>query len=118
MLMLDLVFCGGMRADPEFLRLWYPVADGLDACLELLERHDIAWVPLLEDAEEENEPERDEEEEDEEEEWIDLDEAEPGSETTDAAPVIEQLERLTALRDRGALTDEEFEAQKVRVLSQ
>lgn len=37
----------------------------------------------------------------------------PGSEEPD---VIERLERLTKLRDAGALTPEEFEAQKQAVL--
>jgi hypothetical protein len=42
---------------------------------------------------------------------------ESGSSTGDPSAVIDQLERLTKLREQGALTDEEFDAQKRRVLN-
>jgi long-chain acyl-CoA synthetase len=41
----------------------------------------------------------------------------PYVEPTDAAGLIDELERLTKLRDSGALTDEQFEAVKARLLS-
>jgi Short C-terminal domain len=48
----------------------------------------------------------------------DTDEADAPPPVIDAPPpVIDQLERLANLRDRGALTDEEFEEQKRRLLS-
>lgn len=40
----------------------------------------------------------------------------PGQSTHYSAQVVEELERLQALRERGALTEEEFQAQKKRVL--
>jgi hypothetical protein len=43
--------------------------------------------------------------------------SEGGGSTADPSAVIEQLERLTKLRERGALTEEEFDAQKRRVLN-
>jgi hypothetical protein len=49
-------------------------------------------------------------------------EARPGSEARRAAPVtpestqLEQLERLGSLRDRGILTDAEFQHQKAQIL--
>ena len=45
----------------------------------------------------------------------------PGSEgapASDPGDTVEQLERLAALRDRGVLTDAEFEQQKAQILSQ
>ena len=43
--------------------------------------------------------------------------AEPPSPAAPAADPIQQLKDLAALRDQGVLTDEEFEAQKARILS-
>lgn len=40
----------------------------------------------------------------------------PPSEVDDGADMIAQLEKLGALRDKGILTDEEFAAQKARLL--
>ena len=43
--------------------------------------------------------------------------AHPAGATTGPLTVAEQLEKLAQLRDSGALTDEEFEAQKARLLA-
>jgi hypothetical protein len=40
----------------------------------------------------------------------------PPAEVDDGADMIAQLEKLGALRDKGILTDEEFAAQKARLL--
>ena len=44
--------------------------------------------------------------------------APPPPATGGGDPIIEQLKQLGGLRDQGILTDEEFEAQKARVLAQ
>ena len=41
-----------------------------------------------------------------------------GAPAPPAESTVDQLEKLAALRDRGVLTDAEFEAQKARILSQ
>ncbi len=42
--------------------------------------------------------------------------AEARKSTADASDPVDRLERLAALRDRGVLSDAEFEAQKARIL--
>jgi hypothetical protein len=42
---------------------------------------------------------------------------EQGSQPGGADPVLDQLSRLTAMHDQGALTDEEFAAAKAKVLA-
>lgn len=44
--------------------------------------------------------------------------APPPPATGGGDPIIEQLKQLAGLRDQGILTDEEFEAQKARILAQ
>jgi hypothetical protein len=47
---------------------------------------------------------------------IEQTQAEPGPPPAAAPPVLDQLARLVALHDRGALSDEEFAAAKAQVL--
>ncbi len=44
--------------------------------------------------------------------------APPPPATSGRDPIIEQLKQLAELRDQGILTNEEFEAQKARILAQ
>ncbi|HSF86387.1 MAG TPA: SHOCT domain-containing protein [Acidimicrobiia bacterium] len=44
--------------------------------------------------------------------------APPPPATVGGDPIIEQLKQLAGLRDQGILSDEEFEAQKARILAQ
>ena len=48
---------------------------------------------------------------------VDQEPAPPSPAATSTDDVIEQLTRLGELRDQGVLTDEEFAAQKARILS-
>lgn len=45
------------------------------------------------------------------------DEAKTAPQSSGAIGIVEQLERLAALRDKGVLTDEEFQQQKVKLLN-